>query len=316
MDRTWYMCPTACAWKNGTAARTLLDSFFRVSSIFVPPSDLCSLRRRLAAPSSISMSFTAIIASFISSRAPATRGSTSSANSRSSSGWYGGSTSPNSLGGADVLTLVPARPKNAGVRKSSSDIVGISSRWSSSWPSSDICSASTLARSGEAFVSVRGLPPSGSEVASDRKCARVAVGECADIAGSSPLACGDAGVGVIGSGDGAGDGWSRGGDGGSTSGSRPASRVSESLMTTSSTTASVGSGVSSGSSRRSGLGDDAPSLLGVVGLASILWARSDIDMMTVQRAPAALFGNGTFNDDADEVAVVVLAHAPTLCGHL
>ena len=144
----------------------------------------------------------------------------------------------------------------------------------------------------------------------------MAVGECADIAGSSPLACGDAGVGVIGSGDGAGDGWSRGGDGGSTSGSRPASRVSESLMATSSTTASSGSGVSSGSSRRSGLGDDAPSLLGVVGLASILWARSDIDMMTVQRAPAALFGNGTFNEDADEVAVVVLAHAPTLCGHL
>ena len=66
MDRTWYMCPTACAWKNGTAARTLLDSFFRVSSIFVPPSDLCSLRRRLAAPSSSSMPFTAIIASFIS----------------------------------------------------------------------------------------------------------------------------------------------------------------------------------------------------------------------------------------------------------
>jgi hypothetical protein len=78
-------------------------------------------------------------------------------------------------------------------------------------------------------------------------------------------------------------------------------------MATSSTTASSGSGVSSGSSRRSGLGDDAPSLLGVVGLASILWARSDIDMMTVQRAPAALVGNGTFNEDADEVAVVVFA---------
>jgi hypothetical protein len=30
-------------------------------------------------------------------------------------------------------------------------------------------------------------------------------------------------------------------------------------------------------------------------------------MMTVQRAPAALFGNGTFNEDADEVAVVVFA---------
>ena len=86
MDRTWYMCATACAWKKGTAARTLLDSFFRVSSIFCDPSALCARRRRLAAASAVSASFTDIIASFISSSAPATRGSTSSANSRSSSG--------------------------------------------------------------------------------------------------------------------------------------------------------------------------------------------------------------------------------------
>ena len=74
---------SACWWKYGTAFRTLLATRSRMASSFFSLSFRAARRRRRARVSAFSRSFTLLAASFISSSAAPTRGSTSSSTSKS-----------------------------------------------------------------------------------------------------------------------------------------------------------------------------------------------------------------------------------------